>query len=161
PDYVSVKDYVEVLSKGGTFEENKVTPPELAGLLRNDCSRALQLVEAINTSGNTSLMYEVADVKAWAYLGLHLAEKLEGAVALQTFRKQGGEENREKAITHLKAALDNWDRLIEITRPIYKDMPLTHLNGSSHDRNDNNLFHWARIRPAVARDIEIAEQAAF
>lgn len=161
PDYVSVKDYVEVLSKGRTFEENKVTPPELAGLLRNDCSRALQLVEAINTSGNTSLMYEVADVKAWAYLGLHLAEKLEGAVALQIFRKQGGEENREKAIIHLKAALDNWDRLIEITRPIYKDMPLTHLNGSSHDRNDNNLFHWARIRPAVARDIEIAEQAAF
>ena len=102
PDYVSVKDYVEVLSKGGTFEENKVTPPELAGLLRNDCSRALQLVEAINTSGNTSLMYEVADVKAWAYLGLHLAEKLEGAVALQTFRKQEV-RNREKAITHLGA----------------------------------------------------------
>jgi hypothetical protein len=49
--------------------------------------------------------------------------------------------------------------VIEITRPIYKDMPLTHYNGSSRDRNDNNLFHWARIRPEVARDVEIAEKA--
>ncbi len=160
PDYISVKDYVEGLLKGETFGEKKVTPPELSELLRNDCSKALQLVKNINTSRNVSLMYEVADVKTWAYLGLHLAEKLEGAVALQTYRLKGGEDNREKAITHLKKALGNWDKVIEITRPIYKDMPLTHYNGSSYDRNDNNLFHWARIRPEVARDVEIAEKAS-
>jgi hypothetical protein len=38
-------------------------------------------------------------------------------------------------------------------------MPLTHYNGSSYNRNDNNLFHWARIRPEVAFDIEIAKNA--
>lgn len=38
-------------------------------------------------------------------------------------------------------------------------MPLTHYDESSHDRNDNNLFHWARIGPEVARDIDIAKEA--
>jgi len=104
-------------------------------------------------------MYEVADVKTWANLGLHLASKLEGAVALQTFRQTGGEEKREEAIKHLEKALGYWDRVIEITRPIYRDMPLTHYNGSSYDRNDNNLFHWALIRPEVANDIELARKA--
>lgn len=104
-------------------------------------------------------MYEVADVKTWANLGLHLAEKLKGAVALQTYRIKGGKKNQLKAVAHLQKALGYWDEVINITRPIYKDMPLTHYNGSSHDRNDNNLFHWALIRPEVASDIDIAKNA--
>ena len=34
-------------------------------------------------------MFEVADIKAWANMGLHFAEKLKGAVALQTYRCKG------------------------------------------------------------------------
>jgi hypothetical protein len=71
-------------------------------------------------------MFEVADVKAWANLGLHFAEKLRGAVALQTYRTKGKEENKQAAIKHLENALRFWDVLISITRPIYNDMPLVH-----------------------------------
>jgi hypothetical protein len=35
-------------------------------------------------------------------------------------------------------------------------MPLAHYNGNSRDANDDNLFHWARIR-GVAKDVEIAQ----
>jgi hypothetical protein len=161
PDYVSVKDFVEKRASGGSFEDDEITPPVLIDMLEADTQKALSLVEDINTETNASLMYEVADVKTWSYLGLHLAEKLKGAVALQTYRIKGGAENKQNAVNHLEKALDYWDKVIKITRPIYKDMPLTHYNGSSHDRNKDNLFHWALIRPEVAQDIEIAKNATI
>ncbi|HSJ68735.1 MAG TPA: glycoside hydrolase family 20 zincin-like fold domain-containing protein [Anditalea sp.] len=159
PNYVSVKDFVSETLSEKTFATEKITPLILIENLENDCQKALGLVKNIDVSNNSSLMYEVADIKSWSYLGLHLAEKLKGAIALETYRKSGGEENKQDAIRHLSSALDNWDEVISITRPIYKDMPLTHYNGSSHDRNDDNLFHWALIRDEVAHDIEIAKSA--
>lgn len=159
PDYVSVENYIKTVIKGGSFSEEKITPPVLIKMLNRDCRKALKLVDDIDTEGNTSLMYEVSDIRTWANLGLHLAEKLEGAIELQRFYVNGDEKNRKESIKHLESALGYWDKVIEITRPIYKDMPLTHYNGSSYDRNDNNLFHWARIRPEVAFDIEIAKNA--
>lgn len=159
PDYVSVANYIKTINEGGSFSEDKITPPVLVKMLDQDCRKALKLVDNIDTDGNASLMYEVSDIRTWAYLGLHLAEKLEGAMELQRFYINGIEKNRKESIKHLEKALGYWDKVIEITRPIYKDMPLTHYNGSSYNRNDNNLFHWARIRPEVAFDIEIAKNA--
>ena len=159
PAYVSVKDFVQKKVKGESFGADKITPPVLIEMLERDSRKALSLVKNIDTKNNASLMYEVADVKTWANLGLHLAEKLKGAVALQTYRIKGGEENKQKAVKHLENALGFWDEVIKITRPIYKDMPLTHYNGSSHDRNDDNLFHWALIRSEVANDLDIAKKA--
>jgi hypothetical protein len=160
PDYVSVKDYVNKITMRRTFNSQNVTPPSLAGMLEQDCKKALELVKEINTSGNLSLMYEVADVKVWANLGLHFAEKLKGAVALQTYRLKGGEQNKNMAVKHLENALDYWDRVIEITRPIYNDMPLVHFSESDNKHwkeNDHLRFHWEKLRPEVARDIETAK----
>jgi hypothetical protein len=161
PDYVSVKDYVATITSGGTFPDSRVTPPVLIGMLEADNRRALELVERIDVACNASLMYEVADVRSWANLGLHYAEKLRGAIALQTYRVEGGEANKQKAIEHLENALDYWDRVIEITRPLYEDMHLTHYMGGSFARNDERLFHWEHIRPEVAMDVEIARAAAW
>jgi hypothetical protein len=151
PSYVSVKDYV-----AGTSGPDRITPPVLIDMLERDNKEALRLVSSIDTSGNAPLMYEVADVKTWANLGLHLAEKLRGAVALQTYRVRGGEDNQKAAIEHLRRALGYWDDVIALTRPIYKDMRLTAYNGNSRDANPNNLFHWALVREEVAHDVEIA-----
>ncbi len=159
PDYVSVENYIKTIAVGGSFSDEKITPPVLVKMLNQDCRKALKLVDDIDTEGNASLMYEVSDIMTWANLGLHLAEKLEGAMELQRFYINGSEKNRRESIRHLEKALGYWDKVIEITRPIYKDMPLTHYNGSSKDRNNNNLFHWSRIRPEVAFDIEIAKNA--
>jgi hypothetical protein len=104
-------------------------------------------------------MFEVADIKAWANLGLHFAEKLKGAIALQTYRVKGGKENQQKAIKHLQQALNYWDVVISITRPIYNDMPLVHYseeNGKHWKENDHLRFHWHRLREDVAKDVEIA-----
>lgn len=159
PDYVSVGDYVQTFRAGGSFGVDRVTPPILIERLERDNREALRLVENIDVSDNASLMYEVADVKTWANLGLHLAEKLKGAVALQSYRLSGEMTDKQAAIGHLENALAYWDQVIEITRPIYKDMPLTHYNHNFFTANDDNLFHWALIRDQVAEDVEIARRA--
>jgi hypothetical protein len=160
PAYVSVADYVQTLRAGGKFSADRVTPPELADRLERDCRAALALVKGIDTRGNASLMYEVADVQAWSQLGLHLAWKLRGAVALQTWRTGGDPAEQQRAIADLQQGLAAWDELIRITRPIYKDMRLAHYNGNSFDANPDNLFHWALIRKEVAQDVSVAQQAA-
>jgi hypothetical protein len=160
PEYVSVEEYVRSTQDGRAYGADRITPLRLAEMLERDNQQAFRLVEKVDVSGNASLMYEVADVKVWANLGLHLAEKLKGAVALQTYRVAGGEQNKQQAIEHLTLALRYWDEVVKITRPIYKDMPLTHYNHNGFVANDDNLFHWALIREEVAQDIEIAKKAA-
>jgi hypothetical protein len=158
PAYVSVADYVGTLAKGGSFGAGRITPPVLIEMLDRDNREALRLVSAIDTTGNTSLRYEVADVQVWANLGLHLAEKLKGAVALESFRVAGGEPNHRAAVEHLQKALGYWDEVVRITRPLYRDMKLTHYNHNFFHANDDNLFHWALIRGDVAKDVEIARR---
>lgn len=156
PDYVSVGDYVETLARGGSFAAGRITPTKLIAMLERDNQEALRLVKAIDVSKDASLLYEVADVKAWAELGLHLADKLRGAIALATYRTAGGAEHKQAAIEHLVDALAHWDEVVKITRPLYRDMPLTHYNHNAFVANDDNLFHWALVRGEVAQDVEIA-----
>jgi len=159
PAYVSVADYVKAIQAGESFGRDRITPPKLIEMLERENREALRLVANIESKDNASLRYEVADVKAWANLGLHLAEKLRGAVALETFRHGGDEKQLQMAIEHLTKGLGYWDELIRITRPLYKDMKLTHYNGNSFDANPNNLFHWERVRGEVAEDIEVARRS--
>jgi hypothetical protein len=160
PDYVSVAEYVKAVRAGGKFAASRVTPDELAASLRRDCTEALSLASRIHFGPNDSLMYEVADVQAWAWLGLHLAAKLEGAIALENFRAGGDPRDQQKSIERLQAALVAWDEVIRITRPIYKDMKLTHYNGNSFEANPRNLFHWALARDEVAQDLDVARKAS-
>jgi hypothetical protein len=164
PDYVSVMDYVKTINSGGSFSKNKITPIALADMVERDCKKALALVKDINTANNNALMFEVADVKAWSNLGLHFAEKLRGAVALQTYRTKGGDDNKQAAIRHLENALKYWDVVISITRPIYNDMPLVHYseqNGVRSKENQQLTFHWEKLRPDVAKDVETAKHAVY
>ena len=125
-DYVSVDQYVRTVSSQNKLPQTKITPPILASMLTKDCNKALRLVKNIDSCSDKALFYEVADIRTWAYLGLHLAEKIKGAIALQTYRTQGKDINKQTAIDHLTRALQYWDKVIKITRPIYKDMPLVH-----------------------------------
>jgi hypothetical protein len=159
PDYVSVAEYVNETRAGRAFAPNRITPTALARQLERDCLEALRLVAKIEVANDTALTYEVADVRIWANLGLHLAQKLRGAVALETFRATGDAREQVKAVAHLERALVQWDEVIRITRPLYRDMKLTHYNHNSFDANPDNLFHWARIRSEVAADADVARNA--
>lgn len=161
PTYVSVGRYVSAVAKGEIFGPEWVTPPVLIAQLERDNHAALDLVQTIDPAGNVALIYEIADVKTWAHLGLHLAEKLKGALALQRYRQSGDAADRQAAIEHLQRALDQWDEVIAITRPLYRDMPLTHYNHNAFTANPDNRFHWALIRDEVAHDVAVARTAVF
>ena len=156
PAYVSVADFVKTTIAGGTFGADRVTPLQLADLLERDCKEAMGLLRSIGTKDNASLMYEVADVRAWAYLGLHLAEKLRGAVDLATYRLKGNEALKQSAAGHFGAALASWRVLAAEMKPLYREMKLTHYNGNSFDANPNNLFRWDLVLPEVERDVATA-----
>jgi hypothetical protein len=161
PDWISVKDFVAKQAAGEQVAPGTMTPLLLANQLQADCTRALALVRTIDTSRNASLLYEVADVRIWANLGLYYAEKLRGAVELQLYRTLGRQADKDAAVRHLEKSLGYWDAVIAISRPIYRDMPLVHYNPPDNRRNDDNLFHWALVRPAIAKDVDVARSATF
>ena len=136
----------------------------IADSLERNCQKALEIVKKINTNQNKGLLYEVADIRAWSYLGLHFAEKIRGGVALETYRQLGGEDNKQIAIANLKKALGYWDNLISVTKPLYREMPLVHLSqqgGSEKKENFYLSFHWEKLRGDVAKDVEWAESRDF
>ena len=164
PSYVSIADFVRINASGGSFESGKVTPPMLAAMLEKDCKKALELVKNINTKNSNVLMYEVADIRAWAYLGLYYSQKIRGGIHLQTYKTKGNLQDKQQAIEHLEAALKYWDAVIAITKPIYNDMPLVHFTeqaGNTKEQNEALRFHWHILRPAVANDVEIARKTVF
>ena len=69
-NYVSVREYVKTILSGGSFTDNRITPPVLAQLLEQDCNKALDLIKNINTADNNSLF---AGSCRCAKLGLTLA----------------------------------------------------------------------------------------
>ena len=159
PQWLSVQEFVAKRAAGERLPPGAVTPLMLADRFEADGRKALGLVQGVDASRDPSLIYEVADVKTWANLGLYYAEKLRGAVALQTYRTTGGEADKQAAVSHLERSLAFWDEVVAITGPLYRDMPLAHYNPPDNRRNDDNLFHWRRLRPAIARDVEAAKAA--
>jgi hypothetical protein len=151
PQYLSIADFVTEKTSGSSGLTSSISPLQVADQLQRDALRALKLVADLEDSASNSLRYEIGDVKIWANLGLHLAEKIRGAVHLKTFQISGEESNRALAIRHLETALSYWDKVISVSRPLYKDMPLT-----PYLHNENALFHWEKLRPSVEADLQIA-----
>jgi hypothetical protein len=156
PQFISVSKYVDTKMHGGSFAVGDITPPMLADILERDNKAALDLVKNVKTSGNTSLTYEVADISAWAYLGLHLSEKIKAATAWYTYDKNKDPQVKNQLIAHLQKSLLHWDDLIAVTKPLYKEMRLTHYNHNFFYANDNNFFHWSKIRKEVVKELEVA-----
>jgi hypothetical protein len=152
PAYLSIKQFVATRMSGGAIPEGKVTPLDLADRLEGDAKDSLQLVSGLNADGKP-VFYEIADARAWAHLSLYFAEKIRGGVALQWFRQKRDVEQQAKAVAHLEKAVEHWQALIDVTRPIYHEVPLIHLQ-----RSKEKLFHWSRLLEAVKDDVEIAKK---
>lgn len=123
-DYVSVEAYVKTVNSGGNFAKSKITPLMLAAELDSNCNKAITLAGKVDSS-NKALRYEKGDIQTWALLGKHFAEKLRGAVALQTYRTTGHAADKQQAIIYLQRAAVYWSDLVQITLDLYNPMPLS------------------------------------
>ncbi len=149
-DYLSIADYVRLTSEGTEIPAERITPPALADALQRDAENALELIDGLD-SPTGSVDFELADIRAWANLSLYFAEKLRGGVALQTFRLTQRPSDRSEAVSRLRRAAYHWDSLIQVTRPMYGEVPLIHTGSTP--------FSWERYRDRVLHDITIAEMA--
>jgi hypothetical protein len=151
-DYVSIPAYIKAGQAGREFAPQAVTPPRLADQLEADGRQALALLDPLREPDDPGLAFEVADARAWAYLSLYFAEKLRGTVAYHQVKTGADRTRGVAAVEHLSRALGWWDELIRVTEPVYAIMPLAHVH------RPNRPFHWKLLRPAVVRDLDLAQR---
>ncbi|MGG1519731.1 hypothetical protein ABE504_30295 [Paenibacillus oryzisoli] len=145
PDYLSIRNYVDcIIAKKSA--EGYVTPLQLADLLAYDAREGLSRLVSI-VRDIPSLCCEMADIEAWAHLGLYFAAKLRAGVSYELYVRTGDEGERQKSIQWLESpnALKHWDDLIRVTNSHYIKQPLLHLGKTP--------FSWELFRPQVLEDI--------
>lgn len=136
PNFVNIKEYGDGRQNFGT----KITPLQLATRLEEDNLKALDIVEGIATSDET-LKCEIADVKAWAYLGLYFAKKIRTAVAMN-------QEKNTEAINYIKEAQQYWRDLVEVTDE--------HIQ-SSYSSILDGYFHWKDFQDEVDAEVDMVK----
>jgi hypothetical protein len=146
PGFMGIKEFL-----AGGFAENrgKVTPIQLADSMNSFCRAALKEVEKVKPESNGDLLYEVSDIRTWAYLGLYFSNKLRAAIEYQKYRDSGDIHSHTNAVAWLEQAVENWRKVVEITEPIYKPMPLIHYNA-----NNREYFHWSKVEAEVQEELK-------
>jgi len=133
PNFVSIKEFGDGSQNFGT----KITPLQLATALETDNQQALKIVNSISTT-NETLKCEIEDVKAWAYLGLYFAKKLQAGVALNQNKKAD-------AVTFITEAQQYWRNLVTVTDE--------HIQ-PSHLAISDDYFHWKNFQDEVDAEID-------
>lgn len=161
PNYLSIKEYAQHISQMKKIPDGKVDPITLAQELTANADSALALLkglEKFNTKFNIEYTQELDDIRTWALLSQYFASKLRAGVALQFFRQQGKNKEKESAIQYLEECLEVWRDIAEITDKNYYEVPYF----KSNIREDNpavDNFSWKKYIPEVERDIEIARRS--
>jgi hypothetical protein len=158
--YVSIPDYVKAVISDKPINDSLLTPLELADDLEKDGTKALELVEGLRDKAKQNaqtLICEIADVQAWAYLSLYFADKLRAGVALEMFHKTNVKEQQSESVALLECAATHWAKLVEITKQHYDPVPVVQLSRSQ--KESDAVFSWERYSDQVQRDIQTAEAA--
>ncbi len=150
PAYMSISEY---LKNEDNVPVNEISPLHLADSIDSFCRSALQEVENIESENNVDLLYEVSDIKIWAYLGMYFSNKLRAAVEYKRFTVSGKKTDLEKAVSWLENSADNWHSIVEISSPVYDPVPLEHLS-----ENDDEYFHWSKIENQVQDEIKVLKK---
>lgn len=141
----------QFLDNGLSEEPGRISPLHLADSLEQICHAALDEVKDISYDGNTDLMYEVTDIKAWSYLGLYYADKLRAAVDYRIYDRTGDKAHLAESYGLLQKASGNWHSLVLLTVPAYRPVPLVHL---SEDSEINEYFHWSIFESQVLAELD-------
>ncbi|MBE0655201.1 MAG: hypothetical protein IH594_15475 [Bacteroidales bacterium] len=149
PAYLSVADF---LATEENVPDDKISPLHLADSLEKICNQALKDVKRIKPGNNVDLLYEVSDIKAWANLGIYFSNKLRAAVEFQRFKTSNDKQDLDKAVEWLTKATGSWHSLAEITKQVYKPVPLTHF--CENDKEFPEIaFHWSIVEKQVIDEL--------
>jgi hypothetical protein len=87
-------------------------PLQVAEALATNARATLKMVAQLRAaeSSDRELRSTLWDLIAMAHLGNYYAEKIRGAAELALFDKTGESRNQRAAVSHLRSALDHWQR---------------------------------------------------
>lgn len=148
PRLYSIQEYVDLLIKQKFADETRITPMDLADVLEQNARDAQQVIDdlqEVTAQNKAGLRDELEDLRAWVHLSAYFADKLRAAVAVAVYRRNGAEQQHDKAVELLNKCVDHWDRVIAATKDRYRPAPLMHL--------DNKPFHWSMYREEVKADL--------
>ncbi len=149
PSYMSVNEF---LANQNKLPKGKISPFHLADSLETICNEVLKNADALQIGKNVDLRYEVADMKAWANLGLYFSNKLRAAVEYKRYDTSKDKKDLDKAIAWLTKATANWRSLVEVTTPVYKPVELTHFCENEEEAKDQD-FHWSIVEKQVIEEL--------
>jgi hypothetical protein len=150
PAYLSIADF---LADENNVPGGKISPFHLADSLETICNQALTEAKSIKPGKSIDLLYEVSDIQSWANLGLYFSNKLRAAVEYKRFKSSNDKKDLDKAIDWLTKATANWHNLVEVTKPVYKPVPLTHFCENSPGFEEL-YFHWSIVEEQVKAELE-------
>ena len=146
PDWMSVREFV-ALGELTSAKQERTTPLTIASQSERDAVHALEQVGPLGEPPGR-LGDEVADVRAWAHLGLYFANLLRGAIELARVDAGDGDGDGDEAVRLASRALAEWDRIVAHTEHRYRPVPLQIL--------EDRMYSWAELRGDVARSVDIA-----
>jgi hypothetical protein len=149
PSYMSVNEF---LANQKNLPKGKISPFHLADSLEIICNEVLKNADVIQIGKNVDLRYEVADMKAWANLGLYFSNKLRAAVEYKRYNTSKDKKDLDKAIVWLTKATANWRSLVVVTTPVYKPVELTHFCENEEEAKDQD-FHWSIVEKQVIDEL--------
>ncbi|MCL5745405.1 MAG: carbohydrate-binding family 6 protein [Acidobacteria bacterium] len=141
---LSIPEYLKALD-GQRIEG--MTPPQVAAELKSNAAKTLRLVSELRPVKSKELRFTLGDYEAMAHLGNYYAEKILGATDLALFDRSGDAEQKQSAITHLRAALEHWRKYAATATSQYKPQLLTRIG----------YFDLNQITSKVEQDIAAAE----
>ncbi len=152
--YLSISEYCDRKNKGIQISDDLINPLELAQLVRDNCNKAMIIVDNMRSSENKpELNSELDDIETWCYLGFYFADKLRAAVALETFNLSKQAEEKKISLEYLEKCLVHWKNVIRLTVDRYKPMPYIGI-GNNTRWPEFTSFHWSHFLKDVEADIE-------
>jgi hypothetical protein len=141
---VSISDY----AKEGEAAKG-ISPFEIADSLDRAARILIEGAGEIEAGSNSELMETLGDLKALGHLGHYYAMKVRGSTYTAMYRWSGKEEDKEKAVEALKAAVELWKDYAAAANAQY--LPQLFARTRTLD--------WDAQLENVKKDVEIARSA--
>ena len=146
PSYMGIREF---LTDEDAVYPDRITPLRLADSIDGFCKKALDELRNVTPGNNTDLLYEVSDIRTWAYLGLYFSSKLRAAVEYQKYLNTDERRHHDNSVKWLEKATDSWHQAVLVTKPVYEPMPLMHYT----HRNQDHDFHWSKVENEVIEEL--------
>jgi hypothetical protein len=151
--YLSIGDYCQLKNEGVSINDELITPPELAKMLQDNCTTAMNLLGELRVQGNDpALVSELDDLETWCHLGYYFADKLRAGISLENYNLGSKMLDKEKALEYLGLCIEHWKNVIKLTGHRYRPMPYVSMGHDAQKWLDFKAFHWELFLDDVVAD---------